>query len=137
MSCIFCKIAAGEIPSERVAQNERAYAFLDIQPLARGHTLVVPRHHAARFTDMPPETARAVMDLSQEVARRLTRGLGAEGVTLAVNDGVAAGQEVPHVHVHLVPRGGSDGFGPIHALFRDRPKLRDGELKEIGAKLRA
>ena len=136
MACIFCKIAAGEIPSEKVLENERAFAFLDIQPLARGHVLVVPKRHAERVGDMVPEDAAAVMDLVQHVARRQAKGLGAPGSTIGVNDGRAAGQEVMHVHVHVVPRQEGDGFGPIHALFTKRPTLGQGELRELGALLR-
>lgn len=136
MSCLFCKIAKGEIPTERVLENERAFAFLDIRPLARGHVLVIPKAHAERFGDMLPEDAHAVMDLAQHVARRQARGLDAAGVTIAVNDGRAAGQEVMHVHVHLVPRAETDGHGPIHALFRGGVEMRPGELSEIGGRLR-
>ena len=137
MSCLFCKLAAGEIPSERVAENDGAFAFLDIHPLRRGHVLVVPKRHAERFADMASEDARAVMDLAQQVAARQRDALGAAGVTIAVNDGRAAGQEVMHVHVHLVPREESDGHGPIHRLFAgEKTELRPGELKELGARLR-
>lgn len=136
MSCLFCKIAKGEIPSEKVAENERAFAFLDIKPLTRGHVLVVPKAHAERFGEMSSRDAAAVAELAQDVVRRQARALGAPGVTLAVNDGRAAGQEVMHVHVHVVPRSGSDGHGPIHALFTEHAKLREGELKEIGLALR-
>ena len=136
VTCIFCKIAAGEIPSERVAENAHAFAFLDIDPLVRGHVLVVPKRHVDRFGDMLPDEAAAVTELTQRVARRQAKALDSAGATIAVNDGRAAGQEVPHVHVHVVPRVEGDGFGPIHALFRDRPKLREGELREIGAMLR-
>ena len=135
MTCIFCKIAAREIPSEKVGENEGAFAFLDIRPLTKGHVLVVPKHHAERFGDMPVDSARAVMELAQEIVVRQTRRLGAAGVTIAVNDGRAAGQEVMHVHVHLVPRAEGDGHGPVHALFQEHAKLKDGELGEIRAKL--
>ena len=136
MACIFCKIAAGEIPSEKVVENERALAFLDVRPLARGHALVVPKAHAERFADMLPEDAAAVADLAQKVARRQAKALGAAGATIAVNDGRAAGQEVMHVHVHVVPRAETDGHGPIHALFGHGVTLREGELREIGTMLR-
>lgn len=118
MTCIFCKIASGAIPSEKVGENEHAFAFLDIKPLTRGHVLVIPKAHAERFTDMSPASARGVMDLVQDVVARQGKALGAQGTTIAANDGRAAGQEVQHVHVHLVPRAEGDGFGPIHALFR-------------------
>jgi histidine triad (HIT) family protein len=134
-SCLFCKIASGEIPAEKVAESERAFAFLDIRPLARGHVLVVPKRHVERIADLSPEDASAVMHLAQRVIRRQSEVLRAEGVTLAVNDGRAAGQEVLHVHVHLVPRSEKDGSGPIHRMFPG-VQLRDGELREIGAMLR-
>lgn len=136
MTCLFCRIAAGEIPSEKVVENAGAFAFLDIRPLARGHVLVIPKRHAERFADMLPEDAAAVAELAQHVVRRLSRGLGVEGATIAVNDGRAAGQEVMHVHLHVVPRREGDGVGPVHALFHGKqPQLREGELREIGAQL--
>ena len=135
MNCIFCKIAAGEIPSEKIAENEHAFAFLDIRPLARGHTMVIPKQHAERFAEMSPSAAHGVMALAQQVARQLASGLGAQGTTIAVNDGKAAGQEVMHVHVHLVPRTADDGIGPIHGMFK-HVTLREGELTQIAKKLR-
>lgn len=136
MSCIFCKIAAGEIPSEKVFENEHAFAFLDINPLTKGHVLVVPKRHYARLAEMAARDAHALMDVAQEVLRRVGERLEAPGATVAVNEGPAAGQEVPHVHVHIVPRREGDSFGPVHALFTKRPELRAGELKDIGARLR-
>ena len=136
MSCLFCRIVAGEIPAERVGETPQALAFLDIQPLARGHVLVIPKRHAERVADMPPEDAAALFQLAQDVARRQAKALGAAGATLAVNDGRAAGQEVMHVHLHVVPRSDADGHGPIHALFKDRPTMESGELATIAAALR-
>lgn len=137
MTCIFCKIAAGDIPAEKVVENEHAFAFLDINPLARGHVLVVPRTHRERVADMLPAEAHAVMELTQSVLRRQQKALGTPGATVAVNDGRAAGQEVPHVHVHLVPRNEGDDIGPIHRLFAGKaPELGKGELQELGAQLR-
>jgi histidine triad (HIT) family protein len=133
-SCLFCKIASGEIPSEKVGENAGAFAFLDIKPLSRGHVLVIPKHHTERFADMPADSAAHVMALAQDIVRRQTKGLGAPGITLAINDGRAAGQEVMHVHLHLVPRNGTDGRGPIHWLFRGAPAV-DAQLKETKAKL--
>lgn len=135
MACLFCKIAAGEIPSEKVGENAHAFAFLDINPLQRGHVLVIPKQHAERTGDMSSAAAHGVMDLVQEVARRQQKGLGAQGATIAINDGKAAGQEVMHVHVHLVPRAPDDGFGPIHGMF-EHVRVEKSELAEIGKKLR-
>jgi histidine triad (HIT) family protein len=136
VACIFCKIASGEIPSEMVVESELSLAFLDVRPLVRGHVLVIPRRHAERVADMTREEAADVMALAQRIVRRQEKALGAQGVTLAINDGRAAGQEVLHVHLHLVPRSEGDGHGPIHWLFGGHAALREGELKEIGAMLR-
>lgn len=136
MTCVFCKIAAGDIPSHKVAETDRVLAFLDVKPLATGHVLVVPKRHAERVADMPPEDAHAVMDVAQRVLRRLSGALGAEGATVAWNDGRAAGQEVQHAHLHVVPRREGDGFGPVHALFTKRPETSAPQLQEIAAKLR-
>lgn len=135
MTCLFCKIASREIPSESVGENHEAFAFLDIKPLTRGHVLVIPKVHAARFGDMSQASARGVMDLAQDIARRQSGRFGAAGLTIAVNDGVAAGQEVLHVHVHLIPRDPTDGFGPIHALFGGQVDLKPGEMREISVTL--
>ena len=103
--------------------------------MTEGHALVIPKRHAERVADMAPEDAVAVMKLVQRLTRRQGEALGAEGVTIAVNDGRAAGQEVLHVHVHLIPRREKDGAGPIHRMFAG-VTLGEGELREIGAKLR-
>lgn len=136
MTCLFCKIAAGEIPSEMVVENERAFAFLDIRPLVKGHVLVVPKRHAERYTDMLPEDAAALAQLAREVVLRQEKALQAEGATIAFNDGRAAGQEVMHVHMHVVPRYETDAHGPVHALFGGPQELPGGQLEELGAKLR-
>lgn len=135
MTCIFCKIAAGEVPSEKIVEDEHAFAFLDIQPLQRGHVLVVPKRHVERFEDMSPKAGASMFALAQEVVRRQNKAMGSQGTTIAINNGRSAGQEVPHVHLHLVPRREGDGFGPVHALF-ERPTMAEGELKELGVRLR-
>jgi histidine triad (HIT) family protein len=135
--CVFCSIAAGEIPSEKVLENEHAFAFLDIKPLARGHVLVIPKRHAERVADMRADDVNAVMALARRVLLRQADALKAAGATIAWNDGRAAGQEVAHAHLHVVPRFETDGVGPVHRLWNGKtPTLREGELKEIGAHLR-
>jgi histidine triad (HIT) family protein len=129
--CVFCGIVAGEIPSHTVHEGEHTYAFLDANPLARGHTLVIPRAHHERLNDLPAERARDLMDTVREVVPAVEEGVDAPATTVAVNNGEAAGQEVPHVHVHVVPRSPADGGRPIHALVTDRPDLDDDELASV------
>jgi histidine triad (HIT) family protein len=136
MSCIFCRIVDGDLPSRTVYETDEALAFLDANPLVRGHTLVVPTAHHERVGDLPADTAGAVFAAVSAVAPRIERAVDADGTTVAVNDGPAAGQEVPHAHVHVVPRFEDDGVGPIHRLFDDRPSLSDAELDDVAAAIR-
>lgn len=104
MTCIFCKIVAGEIPAHRVYEDEDTIAFLDILPASRGHSLVVPKQHAGTLFDISPASLAAVSAASQTVARILRQKLACDGMNVFQNNGAAAGQEVPHYHVHLLPR---------------------------------
>jgi histidine triad (HIT) family protein len=110
--CIFCQILSHQIPSIRIAESDRAVAFLDIRPVNPGHVLVVPRRHVASFTELEDVEGDQVFDLVRRVGRGLKAALpGCEGISLSLADGEAAGQEVPHVHFHVIPRSTGDGFG--------------------------
>ena len=102
-TCIFCKIVAGEIPSRQVYADDAAVAFLDLLPLHRGHTLVVPRQHVVDLLDDPPQLA-AIGPAIDATARLLVDKLHADGLNLLSSARPVAGQEVFHLHVHLVPR---------------------------------
>ncbi len=129
MDCIFCRIVSGEVPSGRVYETADSVAFLDAFPLARGHTLVVPRRHYAKIQGMPAGEASDLFEAVRVVSARAER-LG-PSVLVAVHNGREAGQEVPHVHVHVIPRKPGDGAGPVHSMFRDRPKMSEAETGEI------
>lgn len=107
--CVFCAIVAGDAEAFVVGQDEDAVAFLDVAPVGRGHTLVVPRHHVPDLLDGGAQVLAEVAPLVAEVARRLVSRLGADGVNLFQSSGAAAGQEVFHFHVHLLPRWEGDG----------------------------
>jgi histidine triad (HIT) family protein len=102
--CIFCKIVAGEIPATRVAEEERAIAFMDIRPATRGHVLVIPREHATDLIDIGAEDLSACAVLAQRIAGRQLEVLGADGVNLLNSCGAAAWQTVFHFHIHVIPR---------------------------------
>ena len=106
--CIFCKIAAGELPASVIASDERAIAFLDISPATRGHALVIPRAHAQDIHDIDPEDLAAVAALAQRVAGLARERLGADGITLLNSSGRAAWQTVFHFHIHVIPRYSGD-----------------------------
>ena len=133
MACIFCRIVAGEIPAEVVAREPDVVAFLDVQPLADGHVLVVPRAHVALVEDLEPAAADALFRAVARLARPVREALGAAGTTIGVNNGEASGQTIPHVHVHIVPRWEGDGAGSIHTIFRRRTRR---SLADVGAAIR-
>ncbi|HEX4977037.1 MAG TPA: HIT domain-containing protein [Nocardioides sp.] len=116
-SCIFCAIVAGEAEAFVVGSSPDAVAFLDIAPLSRGHTLVVPTRHVTDLLEGGAEVLHEVAPLVEEVARLLVARLGADGLNLFQSTGQAAGQEVPHFHVHLVPRWRDDGV--LRSLVRE------------------
>ncbi|WP_229121491.1 HIT family protein [Halapricum desulfuricans] len=129
--CIFCRIVDGEIPSRTVYEDDAALAFLDANPLTMGHTLVVPKDHYERLDDIPAAEATDFYGALHEVVPAVEDALDVPATTVAVNNGEAAGQEVPHVHAHVVPRSADDGAGPIHALFDARPDPSDAELDDV------
>ncbi len=102
--CIFCKIVAGELPAQRVYEDDLTLAFMDIAPGSRGHLLVIPKQHARDITAIDPADLAAVAQSAQVMARRVTERLGADGVNVINSCGAAAWQTVFHLHFHVIPR---------------------------------
>ena len=134
MDCIFCKIAKKEIPSKIITETNKSIAFLDVFPLSRGHTLVIPKCHYEKIQDMADIDNNDLFDVVHKVISKVDKLTGA--TLLAVHNGKDSGQEIPHVHVHLIPRELSDQAGPVHNMFKDRPKLSDKELDELCTKIK-
>ena len=107
-NCVFCAIAAGEIPSFKIYEDEFALAYLDINPFTKGHTLVIPKAHSAGIADTPDEALAAVIARVKKVAAHLKAALPCDGFNILQNNGEAAGQTVMHLHFHIVPRYGSE-----------------------------
>lgn len=114
--CLFCKIISGEIPSYRVYEDKAVYAFLDIYPASEGHTLVAPKKHFNSFTDLGAEDIAALFEAAKKVTFALEKAFSASGMNIGVNNGEVAGQEVPHVHVHVIPRKKGDGGRGIKSI---------------------
>jgi histidine triad (HIT) family protein len=133
MSCIFCRIVAGEIPAEVVARGDGFLAFLDVTPLADGHVLVVPTQHVATIEDLAPGDADALFRAVHRLAGPTRTAVGAAGSTIGINNGAATGQTIPHVHVHIVPRWDHDGAGSVHTIFRAGARR---PIAEIGRAIR-
>ena len=108
--CIFCKIVAGELPATKVHEDERTLAFMDIAPWTRGHTLVIPKAHAADLGEIGDEDLAAVARVAKQIALRQRERLGAEGNNLVNSFGSAAWQTVFHFHMHVIPRYAGDGM---------------------------
>ena len=134
MDCIFCKIANKEIPSKIITETNKSIAFLDAFPLSRGHTLVIPKHHYEKVQDMTDMDNTDLFNTVHKVISKVDKLTGA--TLLAIHNGKDSGQEIPHVHVHLIPRQPSDHAGPVHSMFKDRPKLSDKELDELCTKIK-
>ncbi|KAI9833836.1 MAG: Adenosine 5'-monophosphoramidase [Phylliscum demangeonii] len=99
-ACIFCKIIRGDIPSFKLLETDRVFAFLDIQPLSRGHALVIPKHHGAKLTDIPDDQLQEILP----VTKRIARAVGAVDYNVLQNNGRIAHQVVDHVHFHMIPK---------------------------------
>ena len=129
MDCIFCKIISKEIPAKILYEDNDSISFLDAFPVANGHTLVIPKKHFAKIQDMPSDLNQKLFD---SVHKMINKVDALEGSTLmAVHNGKESGQEVPHVHVHLIPRSVTDSAGPVHSMFKDKIDLSDSEIDSL------
>ena len=130
--CLFCRIIAKEIPSTAIYEDENVYAFLDINPVNPGHTLVVPKVHSDGFHDASPETLEALVRATQKVANAIVASGLCEAFNLEENNGKAAGQVIPHLHLHIVPRRVDDKLGH----WPGTPYVDDQEAT-VASKIRA
>ena len=130
MSCVFCRIVAGDDPSHVVLATDDAVAFLDQRPVFKGHTLVVPRAHVVTLPDLPPAAVEPFFTTVQRVAAALPVALGAQGTFIALNNVVS--QSVPHLHAHVVPRTKGDG---LRGFFWPRHRYGDGEATEYAERI--
>ena len=108
--CIFCKIAKGDIPCNKVYENEKVLAFLDIGPINKGHTLIIPKEHHKDLLDMPDNLLAEITKTAKKVAKAVIKATGADGFNIGQNNGKAAGQAVMHFHLHIIPRFEEDGL---------------------------
>lgn len=132
-NCIFCGIAGKAIGALVVYENQGAVAFLDVHPRSPGHTLVVPKMHTPALPDVPDEALLFLAQAVKEVARRLVPALGADGLTIGINQGEASGQVVEHVHVHLIPRFKGDGGGSVQSVV----EMPSEPLEDVHKKITA
>ena len=136
MDCIFCKIAAGEIPCYKVYEDGKHLAFLDVSPCADGHTMVIPKEHADAFVEMSPEDAGALFEAVNKVSNLILEKMdNVTGLTIGMNTYESAGQTVMHTHIHIFPRFEGDGGGTTHSIVRSAKSADSGYLKQICERL--
>jgi histidine triad (HIT) family protein len=130
--CLFCKIANGEIDSEKIYEDDLIVAFLDIFPAAPGHTLIIPKNHFDTLNNTPDHLLAQLISVARKASRAITRALVVDGVNLFQNNGEAAGQIIHHVHFHIVPRFVDDGL----AAFKIKQQPYEGDqIKQIRQKI--
>ena len=136
-SCIFCKIARGEIPASVVAETDTVLAMMDIQPVNPGHVLVIPKSHATDLAELDAKVGGDVFQLAMRVDDGVRKsGVRCEGVSFYLADGKIAGQEVFHVHLHVIPRFEGDGFGVHYGpTYGEHPERE--ELARIAASIKS
>lgn len=130
-SCIFCKIANGEIPTRTVYEDGDFRAILDMGPATKGHTLILPKEHADNLYELPSQTAERLLPVAQKVAGLLKDKLGCDGLNLVQNNGEVAGQTVMHFHLHVIPRYDNDGQKILWNPTQPGSEELDGVLAKI------
>ena len=135
MDFIFCKIVNGEIKSRMIMESKNSIAFLDAFPVTKGHTLVIPKTHYSKIQDMSQDDSADLFRVVYEVVSKIDKITGS--TLLAIHNGKESGQEIPHVHVHLIPRQSNDLAGPVHSMFKNRPHLSDDEFDQLHMMLKS
>jgi len=132
MDCIFCKIIKGEIPSTKVYEDENIISFLDIAPANKGHCLVMPKEHYETLIDAPEEILNYTLKVGKKIARAMSSSLGNDGFNVLINNNKSAGQLVPHMHIHVIPRFKGDGV----RLDWTPKKYKDKEINDFAEKIK-
>ena len=132
MDTIFTKIEKGEIPSTKIYEDEKCFVIMDINPVLKGHALVISRKPYPNVGSCPDDILSHLILVAKKIEERQRKVLGNQGSNIIINSDPASGQEVPHIHVHVIPR--YDGDGRHH--FAEHDKYSDGEMAALGEKLR-
>ena len=129
--CIFCKIGAGEIPCHKVNEDKDTLAFLDIQPHAQGHTVVIPRKHAETVFDLAEQEMQALMLAVRKTMITIDTKLHPDGFNVGWNHNPAGGQVVPHLHIHIMPRYNNDGGGSMHSIIKNPGRMKVEDVAKM------
>ncbi len=133
MATVFEMIRDGEIPSTKIYEDDVCFVILDLNPVNKGHALVISKTAAPTFSSVEAPVLHHMMDVAVMVDGKMRSALGADGTNIVINNGPASGQEVPHLHIHVIPRYSGDGKT---FSFPSKEKYEEGEMNEYGEKLR-
>jgi len=133
MDCLFCKIVNKEILAEPIYEDDKMMALLDIHPRAPGHTMVIPKEHCEGIVNLPKDARAPFVEVIQKVILILKKALNPDAFTIGINEGREAGQVIPHLHIHIIPRYKGDGGGSAHTVVDNPPKET---LEEIANKIK-
>lgn len=128
--CIFCKIAKGEIPCDKIYEDKNVLAFLDISPVNKGHTLVIPKKHFETLMDADEITLMETIKIVKKLGKAVMKSMKSDGINISINNYKAAGQIIPHLHIHIIPRFSNDG------LKIDWPIKKDIDMKKTAESIR-
>lgn len=128
--CLFCKIIAGSIPAQTIYEDDHTLAFLDVRPRSPGHTMVIPKVHAPTLATLPEAEVAPLFLAVKKMAELLNAKLAPDGITIGMNQGRASGQEVDHLHVHLMPRWHGDGGSSIQSVVNNPLKESVEEIRK-------
>ena len=129
--CIFCKILAGDIPNHTIYEDNHILAFLDINPLSKGHTVIIPKVHAETVFDLNDELEKELFPVIDKVMHMLQDKLCPDGFNVGWNHLEAGGQVVPHLHIHIIPRWNGDGGGNIHSIIKNPGDMSVEEVAKL------
>ena len=129
--CIFCKIALKKIKTKIIIENDKAMAFLDAYPLSKGHTLVIPKDHYSKIQELDENSSQSLFNILWKITNPIEKAMGVNSSTIAIHNGKEAGQEIPHVHIHIIPRETGDGAGPVHSMFKNKPNVSSFDMSSI------
>jgi histidine triad (HIT) family protein len=134
--CVFCKIVAGDIPCDKVYEDDLVLCFLDIAPLSLGHALIIPKEHQTSSTTLPDEVAARMFQLAPKIGQALVRATDGGGFNLLLSNGTCAGQVVPHAHLHIIPRRNDDGIVlPTESVEYESPEQKARILDKTRTRL--
>ena len=134
LDCIFCKIVSKEIPAKLLVETDLCIGFLDAFPLTKGHALIIPKNHYEKIQDLPADVNSEIFSTMHKLISKVDSLTGA--TLVAIHNGKDSGQEIPHVHIHLIPRSKDDSAGAVHSMFSKTSELSESEIDELCTKLR-